>query len=71
MNNNLVTPTTQLSNSFDVTNPLVAAIAILTVGVCYCVTITVNAKYNRDTELTYKDFSLKSHSSASAAVVTD
>ncbi len=71
MNNNLVTPTTQSSNSFDVTNPLVAAIAILTVGVCYCVTITVNAKYNRDTELTYKDFSLKSHSAAPVAVVAD
>lgn len=63
MDNISTTPTTQ-SYNFDLTNPLVAAIAILTVGVCYCVTVTVNAKYNRDTELVYKDFSLKSFSAA-------
>lgn len=42
-------------------NPAVAATAILVAGICYCTTITVNAKYNRDTEITYKDFSIKVH----------
>lgn len=46
-------------------NSLVAATAILVLGICYCTTITINAKYNRDTEMTYKDFSLKIHASSS------
>lgn len=68
MNNELTTVNTQ-SHSFALTNPWVAAIAILTVGACYYATVTINAKYNRDTEPTYKDFSLKSHSSVPVAVV--
>lgn len=46
-------------------NSLVAATAILVLGICYCTTITINAKYNRDTEMTYKDFSLKIYASSS------
>lgn len=60
MNQNLPVQNIPRSNF---SNPVIAVTAILTVGVCYCVTITINAKYNRDTELAYKDFSMKSHSS--------
>lgn len=49
------------NQSFAFANSAVAVTAILVIGVCYCTTITVNAKYNRDTELTYKEFSLKIH----------
>lgn len=61
MNNNLTTSATQYC---DFKNPLVMATTILTLGICYCVTVTVNAKYNRDIELKYEDFSLNIHSSA-------
>lgn len=40
--------------------PTVAAIGIITLGICFCTCIVTNAKYNRDLNLTYKDFSLKS-----------
>ena len=53
----------------DLSNPVVAATVLglaLIFGACYCTTIVVNAKYNRDTELTYKDLSLKIHSSVPA-----
>lgn len=66
MNNDIITTSPEHTN-FDLSNPTIAVAMILTVGICYCVTVTVNAKYNRNTELTYKDFSLKS-SSAPAVV---
>lgn len=53
---------------FDFKNPMIAVSAILTLGICYCVTVTINAKYNRDIELNYKDFSLKSSSVRTIAV---
>lgn len=68
MNNEITTNVSQHTD-FDFKNPLIAVSAILTLGVCYCVTVTVNAKYHRDTELTYKDFSLKSFSAPVVAAV--
>lgn len=60
MNNDLSNDITQNYN-FDFKNPLVAVTTILTIGICYCVTVTVNAKYNRDIEITRGDTSLKIH----------
>jgi hypothetical protein len=54
--------------NLDVSNPVVAATVLglaLIAGVCYCTTITVNAKYNRNVELTCKDLSLKIYSPVS------
>ena len=48
--NQLATNPVQNSN-FDFKNPLIAVSVILTVGVCYCTTVIVNAKYNRDVEI--------------------
>lgn len=48
------------NNSPSCISPTVAIVGIITIGVCFCTCIVTNAKYNRDTELTYKDFSLKS-----------
>lgn len=45
-------------NSFDFKNLVIAVTVILTVVVCYCVTVIINAKNNRNVELSYKDFSL-------------
>lgn len=62
--------TTQLQNcSIDCKNPSIAIAVILTVGVCHCVTIVTITKYNRDIDLTYKDFSLKIHPSVSTTAV--
>lgn len=66
--NQLATDHVQTSN-FDLKNPLIAVTAILTVGVCYCTTVIINAKYNRDVELKYKDFSLNIQPSVSAVAV--
>ena len=55
MNQNLPVQNIPRSNF---SNPVIAVTRL-----CYCVTITINAKYNRDTELAYKEFSMKSHSS--------
>ncbi|MCM1179376.1 MAG: hypothetical protein NC347_03910 [Clostridium sp.] len=66
--NQLATDPVQNSN-FDFKNPLIAVTAILTVGVCYCTTVIVNAKYNRDVELKYKDFSLNIQPSVSVVAV--
>lgn len=68
MNNEIAANVPQHSD-FDFRNPVIAVTAILTIGIRYCVTVTVNAKYNRDTELTYKDFSLKSSSASAIAAV--
>ena len=61
MNNDMITASAK-HTSFDFSNPVIAVTMILTVGICYCVTVTVNAKYNRNMALVYKDFSLKSSS---------
>lgn len=61
MSNSLPTTITQYNNS-NLMNPLVAATLILTVGVCYCVTVNTITKHNRDIDLTYGDFSLRTHS---------
>ena len=56
----------------DISNPVVAATVLgiaFIAGICYCTTITVNAKYNRNVELTYKDLSLKAYSPT--PIVTD
>lgn len=66
--NNETPVNTQQYPDFDFKNPLIAVSAILTLGICYCVTVTINAKYNRDIELSYKDFSLKSSSVRTIAV---
>ena len=66
--NNETPVNTQQYPDFDFKNPLIAGSAILTLGICYCVTVTINAKYNRDIELSYKDFSLKSSSVRTIAV---
>lgn len=58
MNNEITANATQHYN-FDFTNPLVTATLVLTVGICYCVTVSIAAKYNHYTELTYGNFSLK------------
>lgn len=53
--------------TMDISNPVVAATVLgiaFIAGICYCTTITVNAKYNRNVELTYKDLSLKAYSPA-------
>lgn len=66
MNNTLPT---QYNYSPTCITPTVAAIGIITLGICFCTCIVVNAKYNRDTELTYKDFFLKSQKCQSEATV--
>lgn len=58
MNNN--TLPTQYNYPPTYITPTVAAIGIITLGLCVCTCIIVNAKYGLNTELTYKDFSLKS-----------
>lgn len=68
MYNDMIT-TNPEHTDFDFSNPVIAVTMILTVGICYCVTVAVNAKYNRNTELTYKDFCLKSSSAPVTAVV--
>ena len=68
MNKNKPTTTVQNSN-FDLKNPLIAVSVILTVGVCYCTTVIINAKYNRDVELKYKDFYLNIQPAASIVAV--
>lgn len=68
MNNDMITNSQEHINC-DLSNPVIAVTMILTVGICYCVTVAVNAKYNHNTELTYKDFSLKSSSAPVTAVV--
>lgn len=40
-------------------NTTVAITVIITIGICYCATIAVNAKYNRNTEITYGEAPLK------------
>jgi len=68
MDNELTTPDTYLPN-FDLKNPWIAATLILTVGACYCFTIAVNAKYNRDVKLSYGKLSLKVHSPTSVTAL--
>lgn len=58
MANTLPVPVTQQTN-FDLANPMIAVTAILVIGTCYCVTVYTNAKYNRDTEISYANFHLK------------
>lgn len=43
-------------------NPIIAVTEIVTLGIIGCVLIITSAKYNRDIELKYKDFSLNIHS---------
>jgi len=66
MNNNLPT---QYNYPPTCITPTVAAICIITLGICFCTCIVTNAKYDRDTELTYKDFSLKSQKCQSETTV--
>lgn len=58
MNNN--TLPTQYNYPPTYITPTVAAIGIITLGLCACTCIVANVKYGLNTELTYKDFSLKS-----------
>ena len=54
--------------NLDISNPVVAATVLglaLIAGICYCMTITVNAKYNRNVELACKNLSLKTYSPVS------
>ena len=53
--------------ALDLGNPMIAVTAILVIGMCYCVTVYANAKYNRDTDLSYGEFHLKSVSSVSVS----
>lgn len=71
MTNASAIPVTQQS-ALDLGNPMIAVTAIavtaiLVIGMCYCVTVYANAKYNRDTDLSYGEFHLKSVSSASVS----
>lgn len=49
MTNASAVPVTQHS-TLDLGNPMIAVTAILVIGMCYCVTVYANAKYNRDTD---------------------
>lgn len=51
MNKNSPAPVVQQS-AINLENPVIAVTAILVIGLCYCVTIHANAKYNRNTEIT-------------------
>ncbi len=66
MTNASAIPVTQQS-TLDLGNPMIAVTAILVIGMCYCVTVYANAKYNRDTDLSYGEFHLKSVSSVSVS----
>lgn len=57
MKNDLPKIPTQSCN-FDFTNPVIAVSAILTIGICYCVTINTITKRGQTINLKYKDFSL-------------
>lgn len=59
MKNNVPNTPTQPCN-FDFTNPVIAVSAILTIGICYCVTIDTITKRGQTISLKYKDFSLLS-----------
>ncbi len=60
MNNNLAAKVTQ-SNILGNSNSLIPITVIVVIGLCYCVTITTNAKYSVDTELKCGKVSLKTH----------
>ena len=66
MTNASAIPVTQQS-TLDRGNPMIAVTAILVIGMCYCVPVYAHAQYNRDTDLSYGEFHLKSGSSASVS----
>lgn len=57
MKNNVSNILTQSCN-FDFKNPVIAVSTILTIGICYCVTINTITKKGQTINLKYKDFSL-------------